>query len=342
MGTVPFFHSDVTDLAASGYDARDGVSSCGMEDEVLLSVVEVSGLGKWYGEVEALADLNLRAAGGVTGLLGPNGAGKSTLLRILMGLVRADRGSAKVLGLDVRTHGREVRRHIGYMPEDDCHIPQLSAVEYVAFCGQLEGLDATAAKERAHTVLDYVGMNEERYRAVHTYSVGMRQRIKLAQALVGGPEVVFLDEPTSGMDPAGRAKMLGLVRDLGSRGVHVIFSSHLLNDVEQVCKRVLVMDHGKLVLSGDLSELRKAEREAWAVRVRGEAGRFAEQLGAAGCEVLEHEGENFTVTGSTEAIIGAAAAAGVQLRGLLPARRSLQEVFLQAVGGREGSADDGS
>ena len=296
------------------------------------SVVEVSGLAKQYGGVAALSDLSMRLPGGITGLLGPNGAGKTTLLKILMGLVRPDLGSAKVLGLEVTGQGRQVRRHIGYMPEDDCHIPQLSAVEYVAFCGQLEGLEKTVAKQRAHRVLDYVGMNEERYRLVHTYSVGMRQRIKLAQALVGGPELVFLDEPTSGMDPGGRAKMLGLVKDLGGRGIHVVFSSHLLSDVEQVCRQVVVMDHGRLVLSGDLGELRRAKQEAYAVKVRGDLGRFGEKLAASGCEVLGREGEVFTVAGKTEAIISAAAEAGVQLRGLEPAKRSLQDVFMQAVG----------
>jgi len=295
------------------------------------SVVEVSGLGKRFGSVRALTDLHMTIPKGITGLLGPNGAGKSTLLRILLGLMRPSTGTAKVFGTNVTRYGRRVRRRVGYMPEDDCHIPGLSAVEYVAFCGQLDGLDSTLAKQRAHLVLDYVGMDEERYRPVHTYSVGMRQRIKLAQALVGGPEVVFLDEPTAGMDPAGRARMLGLVTDLGTCGMNVVFSSHLLHDVEQVCRHVVVLDHGHMVLSGNLKELRRASQEAHSVKVRGNLDDFAAKLSARGCEILSHEGETFQVSGSSDCIVACAAEAGVQLRGLQPVRRSLQDVFFQAV-----------
>ena len=303
-----------------------------MEVDALDSVVEISGLTKRWGAVDALRGLDARIGPGVTGLLGPNGAGKSTLLKVLMGLIRADRGSASVMGAEVNQAGRDVRELIGYMPEDDCHIPQLSAVEYVAFCGQLDGLSATRARQRAHLTLDYVGMDEERYRPVHTYSVGMRQRIKLAQALVGGPRLVFLDEPTSGMDPAGRARMLGLVRDLGLRGVNVLLASHLLADVEQVCREVIVMDRGKVVLTGAISDLKALADESFSVIIRGDAPRFAQCLDAAGCRVLRQNGGTFSVAGSTDSIIAAAAAADVELRGLSPAKRSLTDIFMQAVG----------
>ncbi len=295
-------------------------------------VIEVSGLSKRFGPVRALTDLTMTLSKGVTGLLGPNGAGKTTLLRILLGLVRPDSGTVSVLGLDVTRFSRRVRRCVGYMPEDDCHIPQLSAVEYVAFCGQLDGLPATVAKQRAHSALDYVGMDEERYRLVNTYSLGMRQRIKLAQALVGGPELVLLDEPTTGMDPPGRSRMLRLVADLGARDVNVVFSSHLLSDVEQVCRHVVVMDEGQLTLSGPLQELRQADEGACVLKVRGDdLDRFAVEVVSHGGEVTSRDGETFRVRGSSEAVIAAAAAAEVQLRGLQPLRRSLQDVFLEAV-----------
>ena len=307
----------------------------GLREFALDRVIEISGLSKRFGPVRALTNLTMTLSEGVTGLLGPNGAGKTTLLRILLGLVRPDSGTAFVLGLDVTRLSRRVRRRVGYMPEDDCHIGQLSAVEYVAFCGQLEGLPATAAKQRAHSALDYVGMDEERYRLVNTYSLGMRQRIKLAQALVGGPELVLLDEPTTGMDPSGRSRMLRLVTDLGARGVNVVFSSHLLGDVEQVCRQVVVMDEGRLTLSGPLQELRQADEAACVLKVRGDLDRFAAEVVSHGCEVTSRYSETFHVRGSSEAVIAAAAAAGVQLRGLQPRRRSLQDVFLEAVHKRE-------
>ena len=176
---------------------------------------------------------------------GPNGAGKSTLLKSLLGFLVPEKGAMRVLGLDVATSPLEIRERIGYMPESDAHIPGMNAVSFVAYCGQLSGLPAVDAMQRAHEVLYYVGLGEARYRNVETYSTGMKQRIKLAQAIVHDPDLLFLDEPTNGMDPKGRDEMLELIHDLAhNKGVNLILSSHLLPDVEYTCDHVVVMDKG--------------------------------------------------------------------------------------------------
>ena len=299
------------------------------------TIVEVVHLNKRFGPVTALSDLSVQFPSGTVGLLGPNGAGKTTLLRILLGLMRPDTGRGSILGLDVTRRGRQVRQRIGYMPEDDCLIPQLSAVECVVFCGQLEGLPARAATQRAHQVLDYVGIDQERYRLVDGFSVGMRQRVKMAQALVGAPELLFLDEPTTGLDPAGRAAMLKLISDLARAGINVILSSHLLHDVEAVCRHVVVLAGGRARLSGPLEELSRFDQIAYDLKVRGDLARFAERLACHGLKVLEAHDEHlrvaFAAGRSPDDVVAAAAEVGVQLRGLVPARRTLEEVFLEAV-----------
>ena len=200
-------------------------------------------------------------APGAVGLLGPNGAGKSTMIKALLGFIVPDRGRMRVLGLDVAEAPLEIRARVGYMPESDAHIPGMNAVSFVAYCGELAGLPRVDAMQRAHEVLFYVGLGEARYRNVETYSTGMKQRIKLAQALVHDPDLLFLDEPTNGMDPKGRDEMLELVRDLAhNKGVNLILSSHLLPDVEYTCDHVVVMDKGAIAAAGPD---RRAEAAAW-------------------------------------------------------------------------------
>src|SRR5229473_7865456 len=196
-----------------------------------------------YGRQAALRDVTATVPAGAVGLLGPNGAGKSTLLKSLLGFIVPDQGRMRVLGLDVAASPLEIRARIGYMPESDAHIPGMNAVSFVAYCGELAGLPRVDAMQRAHEMLFYVGLGEARYRNVDTYSTGMKQRIKLAQALVHDPDLLLLDEPTNGMDPSGRDEMLELVRDLArNKGVNVLVSSHLLPDVEFTCDHVVVMD----------------------------------------------------------------------------------------------------
>src|ERR1700687_5315665 len=205
----------------------------------------------------ALRDVTMACPAGAVGLLGPNGAGKSTMLKALLGFIVPDQGRMRVLGLDVAVSPLEIRARIGYMPESDAHIPGMNAVSFVAYCGELSGLPRSDAMQRAHEVLFYVGLGEARYRNIETYSTGMKQRIKLAQALVHDPDLLFLDERTNGMDPQARDEMLELVRDLGrNKGVNLILSSHLLPDVEYTCDSIVVMDKGHVAVQGPIASLK--------------------------------------------------------------------------------------
>src|ERR1700724_3195804 len=222
-----------------------------------------------YGANAALRDVTMACPAGAVGLLGPNGAGKSTMLKALLGFIVPDQGHMRVLGLDVAASPLEIRAHIGYMPESDAHIPGMNAVSFVAYCGELSGLPRADAMQRAHEMLFYVGLGAARYRNIETYSTGMKQRIKLAQALVHDPDLLFLDEPTNGMDPKGRDEMLELVRDLGrNKGVNLILSSHLLPDVEDSCDHVVVMDRGHIAVHGPIEALKQPRGKVYELRVK--------------------------------------------------------------------------
>src|ERR1700752_862394 len=222
------------------------------EPVVMLDHVTVA-----YGASVALRDVTSSFAAGAVGLLGPNGAGKSTMIKTLLGFIVPDQGRMTVLGMDVAESPLAIRARIGYMPESDAHIPGMNAVSFVAYCGQLAGLPAVDAMQRAHEVLYYVGLGEARYRNIDTYSTGMKQRIKLAQALVHDPSLLFLDEPTNGMDPKGRDEMLELIHDLAHhKNVNLILSSHLLPDVEYTCDHVVVMDKGTVATYGSIDALK--------------------------------------------------------------------------------------
>ncbi len=224
-------------------------------------VVHLDAVSVIYGKNQALKGVSAKFARGAVGLLGPNGAGKSTMLKALLGFVKPTTGRMTVLGLDVAKSPLEIRARIGYMPENDAHIPGMNAVSFVGYCGELAGLPPVDAMQRAHEVLYYVGLGEARYRNIETYSTGMKQRIKLAQALVHDPDLLFLDEPTNGMDPKGRDEMLELIRDLGhNKNVNLILSSHLLPDVEFTCDHIIVMDKGNVVAQGPIEELKGPAR----------------------------------------------------------------------------------
>ena len=220
-----------------------------------MSLISTDSLTKRYPNgVTALADLSVAIEPGIVGLVGANGAGKSTLIKILLGLLPATTGQVRVLGLDPVTAGDQVRARVGYMPEHDCLPPDLVAAEFVTHMGRVSGLPRTAARERASEALRHVGLYEERYRQIGGYSTGMKQRVKLAQALVHDPDLLLLDEPTNGLDPAGRDDMLGLIRRIGTVfGISVVVTSHLMGELERVCDHVVVIDGGKLMRSAATS-----------------------------------------------------------------------------------------
>src|SRR3954470_791488 len=251
------------------------------------AVVKLDGVTVIYGKNQALKNVTASFARGAVGLLGPNGAGKSTMLKSLLGFVKPDKGTMSVLDMNVADSPLAIRARIGYMPENDAHIPGMNAVSFVAYCGQLAGLPVADAMQRAHEVLYYVGLGEARYRNVDTYSTGMKQRIKLAQALVHDPDLLFLDEPTNGMDPKGREEMLELVRDLAhNKGVNVIVSSHLLPDVEYTCDHVVVMDKGRIAAEGPIAALKQPRGQVFELRVKTATAleTFFDRLRAAGLE----------------------------------------------------------
>ena len=300
-------------------------------------VARLEGVSVQYGEQAALRDVAATFPPGAVGLLGPNGAGKSTLLKALLGFVTPTAGRMQVLGLDVARSPMRIRARLGYMPESDGHVPGMNAVSFVAYCGQLAGLPRSDAMQRAHEVLYYVGLGEARYRNLETYSTGMKQRIKLAQALVHDPDLLFLDEPTNGMDPKGRDEMLALVADLATRkGVNVILSSHLLPDVEATCARVIVMYRGAVAAQGAIGDLKTGRREVFEVRVKGDAGAFVRGLEADGVE-CRGSGEEvmrvFVKPGwGPRDLFAAAVRHRVQVRHLRPSVPTLEDVFAEAVG----------
>jgi ABC-2 type transport system ATP-binding protein len=292
-----------------------------------------------YGRNPALRDVSAVFPAGAVGLLGPNGAGKSTLIKALLGFVPPDAGDMRVLGLDVRTSPLQIRGRIGYMPESDAHIPGMNAVSFVAYCGELSGLPRADAMQRAHEVLYYVGLGEARYRNVETYSTGMKQRIKLAQALVHDPDLLFLDEPTNGMDPKGRDEMLVLIRDIAhNKGLNLILSSHLLPDVEFTCDHVVVMDKGAVATQGPLDALKGQGGRVFELRIKGDAAAFVATLRAAGLECHETEEDVmrvFVPAGRDgQELFQLAWREQVQVRHLRPSVPTLEDVFARAVGER--------
>ena len=302
------------------------------EPVVLLEQVTVR-----YGRQDALRDVAAAFPPGAVGLLGPNGAGKSTMLRALLGFVKPTTGRMRVLGLDVASSPLQIRARLGYMPESDGHVPGMNAVSFVAYCGQLAGLPRSDAMQRAHEVLYYVGLGEARYRNIETYSTGMKQRIKLAQALAHDPDLLFLDEPTNGMDPKGREEILDLVTDLAIRkGVNVILSSHLLPDVEATCDRVVVIHQGAIVTQGSIAELKTRRRRVFEVRIKGDVETFTRALGAEGveCHGMDEDVMRVFLTSvqGPRDLFGVAARHHIQVRHLRPSVPTLEDVFAEAIG----------
>lgn len=253
-----------------------------------MHILDIEGLTRRFPTVTALDALTVTTGPGVTGLVGANGAGKSTLIKILLGLLPPTSGSARVLGLDVTTKGAQIRGLVGYMPEHECLPPDVSATELVIHLARMSGLPRTAARERAADVLRHVGLAEERYRAIGGYSTGMKQRVKLAQALVHDPKLIFLDEPTNGLDPRGRDEMLTLIRRIGTEfGISVLVTSHLLGELERICDHVIVIDGGRLLRSSAIAEFTQTTQSV-TVEVDEGTGALAERLAQLGHGVTPH------------------------------------------------------
>lgn len=300
-------------------------------------IAEICDLQFSYGHIRALDGVSLSLGEGAIGLLGPNGAGKSTLLRILLGFLAPQRGQGRVLGFDIRLEQPQIRRHVGYMPEDDCLIPGMDAVTFTAHFGELSGMPHQEAMKRAHDVLFYVGLGESRYRLLETYSAGMKQRLKLAQAIVHDPKLLFLDEPTSNLDPQGRKEILELIQDISSKkSIQVLISSHILPDIESVCSEVVILNKGRLAAQGKLSELRELNYRLYEIRIKGEGEGFVSRMRALGCRVEETEDKLLRVHVPAELnireIFRAAEEEKCQVRHLVRSQTSLEDLFARAVG----------
>ena len=296
-------------------------------------LVETAGLTKVFGEVRAVDDLSVSIPEGAIGLVGPNGAGKTTFLRLLLSLIRPTAGNAMVLGRDVE-EGVPVRERIGYMPEHDCLIPDMTGVGLVTYMGRVSGLDANTAMSRAHDVLQFVGVEEERYRKIAEYSTGMKQKVKLAQSMVHDPRLYIFDEPTTGLDPRGRAEMLDLVRMIArSPGRNVLLSSHLLPDVETICRYVVILDGGHMIAAGEITRLLSGAADRLRIDVRGDRDAFLQRLTEAGFEAEPSEaGVRVNRRPGVEvAAFAAARSLGAEVRYMGAEIRSLEELFLELV-----------
>ena len=292
-------------------------------------------LSKQYGAVHALDGLSLAVEPGIVGLVGANGAGKSTLIKLLLGLIQPTSGEASVLGYDIRRQGLALRQYVGYMPEHDCLPPEVNATEFVAHMAQISGLPRSAARERASEALRHAGLFEARYRAIAGYSTGMKQRAKLAQALVHDPQLVFLDEPTNGLDPAGRDDMLDLIRRTGREmGITIVMATHLLGEIERVCDQLIVIDAGRLLHHGSVAEF-TAATAMLEVEVAGDPALLGARLRerGLGAEIegqsvfLELEGEP-----PYDTIRDALVELGLGLVRLRHRRRTLEDLFRTEAG----------
>ena len=304
-------------------------------------VIELSGLTVSFNSKTILDDLTCTLTGRSIGLLGPNGAGKTTLLLALLGFVPPASGWGKLFGRDIQEAGKSIRQNIGYMPENECLIPGMTAVRMIRYLAELNGVPPGDAMERAHEALFYVGLGEGRYRNVSTFSTGMKQRLKLAQAIVHAPNILFLDEPTNGLDPKERMRMVELIQEIKEiEGIHLFISSHLLKDVEDTCEDVLILKDGRIAASCNLAEERKLNRRFFEIETRGDADRFMETLGKLGCESALSPRQRIKVvvpeTMTVRDIYQVATDQDVQIRRLSCKRDSLEEIFLKAMEGDNG------
>lgn len=299
-------------------------------------LIRLDNLTKDYGRYRALDGVSLSIGSGIVGLLGPNGAGKTTLIKVLLGLVRISRGSARVLGETLPGGARAIRTKTGYMPEDDCYIAGLSGVEMVQYAARLSGLPAIEALRRAHEILDFCGVEQERYRLTETYSTGMRQKLKFAQAIVHDPSFLILDEPTSGLDPEERETLLKRVRLLSERaGKSILISTHILPDVQAICDTVVILARGRVRVVDRLDALVQPTSPSLRITVVSGAQRLKDRIQSEGGVVELGQDDVLTVQDAdgslAERVWRMAKEEKVGIRVLSPARNSLEEIFLDAI-----------
>jgi ABC-2 type transport system ATP-binding protein len=299
-------------------------------------IIQLENISFSYGDVHAIDHISLTLPAGIFGLLGPNGAGKTTLMKLLLGFLPPASGRGEIMGQELRQKQKSLRRGIGYMPESDCLIPGMDAVSLTAYLGELSGMPRQEAMKRAHDVLYYVGLEESRYRQVETYSTGMKQRLKLAQALVHDPKLLLLDEPTSGMDPNGRKDMLELIRDIAKKeSMNIIISSHLLPDIESTCRYVVIMNKGRIAAEESIAGLKKDNFNVYEINLVGDQDAFFKTLRSLRCRVEESEKAMFKLflpgDVAPAALFAAAHEAGVQIRHFRQSQTSLEDAFMNVI-----------
>ena len=299
-------------------------------------LIELRGIVKKFRSTLALDNISLDMGSGVTGLLGPNGAGKSTLIKVLLGLIKVTSGTGRVLDFELGKDGRAIRQFVGYMPEEDCYIPGMTGIEVVRFAAELAGLPAGESLRRAHEILDFCGMEQERYRNIDTYSTGMRQKAKFASAIVHDPKLLILDEPTSGLDPEERESFLNRIRVLArDHDKAVMLSTHILPDVQSTCQHVIIVARGRLRKSDSLENLSRPASPTITVQTVEAADEVVSLLRRVGREIAQPEPTRFTLEGELQAVSpqiwSAARQAGVAIRSIQPARNSLEQIFIDSI-----------
>lgn len=304
----------------------------------MTALIDLVDITKDYGLFRALDSVTLQIQSGITGLLGPNGAGKTTLIKLLLGLVKMTSGRGRLLNYELGRQNREIRANVGYMPEDDCYLHGMTGVDCVQFVAQLSRFPATEALRRAHEILDFCGLAQERYRTVETYSTGMRQKLRFAQAIVHDPPVLILDEPTSGLDPEERQVMLNRIRLLArDHGKAVLLCTHILPDVQSISDAVVILARGKVQVADSLAVLSRPAIPSLEVRLLGAPDRFVESIRSRGVNIEQRSSGDVVLMGSPDQLSKqawqVANECGVGIRSMTPSRNSLEEIFLNAVRG---------
>jgi ABC-2 type transport system ATP-binding protein len=312
-----------------------------------MGVIDLSGLEVRLANRVVLNGLTGELKGHAIGLLGPNGAGKSTLINTLLGFHHPSQGTARVFGLDTHADRAQIRGSVGYMPENDSFIGNMSGVRFVRYMAELAGLPPGTALERAHEALFYVGLGEVRYRKVNTYSLGMKQLVKLAQALAHGPKLLILDEPTNGLDPVARQRMVQLINDIRKEGsIRLLISSHLLRDIDETCDEVLILKNGRIAALCNIEEERRSNRSFVELETVGASDRFSASIRQLGCECASFPGGRIklVIPDHIEArdLYVIASQQGVQIRRMNQRRDSLEDIFLRAMDNEAGRPANGS